>query len=145
MMSNDLIQRQLRAARLVAGRTQQSVADGAGVQQSTISDWETGATTITLPSLRSWAAALGHDIVLLPVGGRVVIDVPPAGPGSTSLEPGPAADPVCAEYPDCREERYVRDELASVLAEEPVGKWVSGCAACNALAGPTTEDGDANG
>lgn len=127
MMSNDLIQRQLRAARLVAGRTQQSVADAAGVQQSTISDWETGATTITLPSLRSWAAALGHDIVLLPVGGRVVIDVPPAGPVSTSPETGPLPEGVTPEFAEgVRQFLDENDELMRRLA-----------------AGPTTEDGDA--
>lgn len=78
-MSTDRIARQLRAARIDAGRTQQSVADEAGVLQSMVSDWETGRTAITLPSLRSWARALGHTVVLLPM----------SGPGSTSPEPGP--------------------------------------------------------
>lgn len=73
-MSIDPIQRQLRAARLDAGRTQQSVADEAGFLQSMVSAWETGATSITLPSLRSWARALGHTVELRTV----------RGPGSTS-------------------------------------------------------------
>jgi hypothetical protein len=44
------------------------------------------------------------------------------------------AEPHCPDFPDCREERYVRDLLASVKAGEPVGRWVSGCRACEALA-----------
>lgn len=48
---------------------------------------------------------------------------------------------VCADYPDCREERYVSDLLASVKAGEPVGKWVSGCASCEQLAAERTEGG----
>lgn len=89
-MSTDLIARQLRAARLLARRSQQSVAAEIGINQSNVSDWENGVTTPMLTSLRSWAAALGHDVVLLPAGGRVVIDVPArVGPGSTSPEPGP--------------------------------------------------------
>ncbi len=46
-----------------------------------------------------------------------------------------AVDPThCPDFPECREERQVRDLLASVKAGEPVGRWVSGCAACEALA-----------
>lgn len=40
----------------------------------------------------------------------------------------------CPDFPDCREERLVRDYLASIQAGEPVGRWVSGCAACDQLA-----------
>jgi transcriptional regulator with XRE-family HTH domain len=78
-VSIDLIQRQLRAARLVAGRTQQSVADAIGVTKQAISEWENGGCGITLASLRTWARALDHTVVLLPM----------SGPGSTSPEPGP--------------------------------------------------------
>jgi hypothetical protein len=40
----------------------------------------------------------------------------------------------CPEFPDCREERYVRDDLASIKAGEPVGRWKpQRCAACEAL------------
>lgn len=53
-----------------------------------------------------------------------------AGPGSTSPEPGPAT---CPDYPDCSEERLVRDLNASVRLGEPVGRWTSGCAACGTL------------
>lgn len=63
----DLIARQLRAARLDAGRTQQSVADELGLVQSNVSDWETGVTNPTLPSLHKWARALDHVVVVLPV------------------------------------------------------------------------------
>lgn len=40
----------------------------------------------------------------------------------------------CPDFPECREERYVSDLLASVKAGESVGQWVSGCRACEALA-----------
>lgn len=46
------------------------------------------------------------------------------------LNDEPAEDRHCSNYPECREERYVSDLLASVKAEEPVGKWVSGCPDC---------------
>jgi transcriptional regulator with XRE-family HTH domain len=78
-VSADLIVRQLRAARLAARRSQQSVADEIGINQSNVSDWENGVTTPMLSSLRSWARALEHDVVLLPEGARVVVDVPPPG------------------------------------------------------------------
>jgi hypothetical protein len=58
------------------------------------------------------------------------------GPGSTSPEPGP---PACPEYPECSEERLVRDMAASVRAGEPVGRWTSGCAACGTLTKGGTE------
>jgi hypothetical protein len=60
-----------------------------------------------------------------------------AGPGSTSPEPGPPT--ACPDYPDCSEERFVRDLAASVRAGEAVGKFVTGCAACGTLV--LTEDG----
>jgi hypothetical protein len=66
------------------------------------------------------------------------IPTPPEGegPGSTSPEPGP---PRCPDYPDCSEERLVRDMAASVAAGEPVGRWTSGCAACGTLTKGGTE------
>lgn len=78
-MSVDLIVRQLRAARLAASRSQQSVAGEIGINQSNVSDWENGVTNPTLSSLQSWARALGHAVVLLPM----------SGPVSTSPETGP--------------------------------------------------------
>lgn len=85
-MSVDLIARQLRAARVAARRSQRSVADEVGVVQSSVSDWETGIVNPTLSSLRSWARALDHTVVLLPM----------SSPDSTSPEPGPAlCDPWC--------------------------------------------------
>jgi len=66
----DLIARQLRAARLTARRTQQSIADEIGVNQSNVSDWENGVTVPMLSSLRSWARALGHTVVLAPMSER---------------------------------------------------------------------------
>lgn len=42
-------------------------------------------------------------------------------------------DEHCPNFPHCHEERLVRDDAASLRAEEPVGTWVSGCTACAAL------------
>lgn len=67
-MSIDPIPRQLRAARRAARRSQQSVGGVVGVHQSVISEWERGVCGITLSSLRTWAASLGFDVALVPVG-----------------------------------------------------------------------------
>ncbi len=49
----------------------------------------------------------------------------------------------CPDFPDCVEERYVRDEAASIRAGEPVGRWKpQRCAACEALAGTTNPEGE---
>ncbi len=49
----------------------------------------------------------------------------------------------CPEFPDCQEERYVRDLAASLKAGEAVGRWVSGCAACEALTKKLNPEGEA--
>ncbi len=48
----------------------------------------------------------------------------------------------CPDFPDCQEERYVRDLAASLKAGEAVGRWVSGCTACEALAESTNPEGE---
>ena len=118
-MSIDPIVQQLRAARLAARRSQREVGVSAGLNQATICEAETGKHGATLASARRWAAALGFELVLREVG-----------PGSTYPEPGPTT---CPDYPDCSEERLVRDMDASVRLGEPVGRWTSGCAACGTL------------
>lgn len=80
-MSIDPIVQQLRAARIAARRSQRDVAEAAGMNQATVCEAETGKHGATLASARKWAAALGFDLVLREVG-----------PGSTSPEPGPAAE-----------------------------------------------------
>ena len=109
-MSVDLIHQQLRAARRIAGRSQQSVADAVGVGQSVISEWENGVCGITLASLRSWARALDHAVVLLPM----------SGPVSTSPETGPPEDQKRTEE-DCVScgEETPRDECPK--SERPCG------------------------
>jgi transcriptional regulator with XRE-family HTH domain len=75
------IVRELRAARLVSGRTQQNVAAAVPVNQSTVSEWETGSVDPTLTSTLRWARALGYDLVLVPrasaTGGVAAREAPP--------------------------------------------------------------------
>lgn len=48
-----------RAIRLAAGKTQEQVAEGLGVQPVTISRWETGKVGLSLPVLNEAAAFFG--------------------------------------------------------------------------------------
>lgn len=159
-MTVDPIARKLRIERFKAGRSQRDVGREAGVGQSMVSEWESGSVVPTISSVRSWAAVLGFELILVEVPEPQPADskISTGGPAATSPAAGPEApiffdpptlasrrfddadyDGHCPEYPDCREERYVRDEIASVKAGEPVGKWVSGCSACKALAGRAAE------
>lgn len=58
------IARQLRAARILARRSQRDVASAVAVNQSTVSEWETGAVVPTLTSVLKWAATLGYELTL---------------------------------------------------------------------------------
>lgn len=54
----------LRSRRIALGLSQSWVAGRLGVQQSTVSDWESGETSPMLTSIDRWAAVLGYNVVL---------------------------------------------------------------------------------
>lgn len=71
--------KQLKEARLAAGRTLRDVGKAAGIAQPTLSMAESGRRSgMRGENLVAWAATLGLELTLREVG-----------PGSTSPEPGP--------------------------------------------------------
>lgn len=52
----------LAEARLRRRLSQRAVAELVGTKQSSVSDWESGVSSITLPSLRRYCAALGIEL-----------------------------------------------------------------------------------
>ena len=61
----DPILTEMRLIRLASGRSQQEVADAAGVVQSSLSYWEQGARTVPLEKLRRVLDVLGLDLVIV--------------------------------------------------------------------------------
>ena len=69
--------KQLKEARMRAGRTLRDVGKAAGIAEPTLSRAESGRRTgMRGGNLAAWAATLGLELTLTPVG-----------PGSTSPEP----------------------------------------------------------
>lgn len=64
-LERDLWRRQLIAARLAAGLTQDDLADRMGVNQSSISFWETGRSSPDMPNWQLWAAVLGSAVQMV--------------------------------------------------------------------------------
>lgn len=61
----DPILTELRLIRLASGRSQQEVADTAGVIQSSLSFWERGDRPIRLDTLRKVLDAFGLDLAIV--------------------------------------------------------------------------------
>lgn len=78
MADPDPIVLQLAEERTRRGLSQREVAELAGVTQSAVSEWETGAVVARVDSLRRHAAALGFRlrVELVPADGSVVPGVP---------------------------------------------------------------------
>lgn len=93
MADLDPIVLQLAEERIRRGLSQREVAELAGVTQSAVSEWETGAVVARVDSLRRHAAALGFrlSITLEPADGSVVPGVPAPPLGA----PGAPHGPVC--------------------------------------------------
>lgn len=65
-MTWEQMRARLRMRREGLGFSQRYVADLIGTRQATISDWETGVYTPTVPNLVVWCRALDLDVALNP-------------------------------------------------------------------------------
>lgn len=72
----------LRSRRVSLGMSQRDVAELAGFNQGSLSEWESGATAPLLASLRRWAEVLDCDMTLAP---RRDYEVTDEAAGVTSL------------------------------------------------------------
>jgi transcriptional regulator with XRE-family HTH domain len=63
----DPLAQRLAIVRIEIGLTQEQLAHKMGREnRTTIANWETGRNFPNLASLRQWAAALGHELTLVP-------------------------------------------------------------------------------
>lgn len=95
--------RQLKAARIQAGKGQQEVADALGLVRSTVSRWERGASPVEVQHRKALAALYGAD--LSPIWGL----------GASSGAPGADAPALALEALDLsgRLAAFARGILAS--------------------------------
>jgi len=105
--------RQIQAARHKAGLTQADLADALGVRQSSVGQWERGATTPTLGMFHCMVAVLGPWPLLEVL---VPSDQPQnaaASPGSHRSSGGPPQHLQSAAEPDYERSMEVRSDPQS--------------------------------
>lgn len=71
MPTPDPIAEQMRAARQRRGWSLRAMAERSGISEVVIGSWERGDRRPSLPQVRRWLAALGHDLIAVGPGGDI--------------------------------------------------------------------------
>lgn len=105
LLMASLVGERVKDLRAQRGLSQEALAARVGVSRKTVSNWETGETTVSTAHLGAIAVALGVDEADL-VGGRASTSVGSIGARGTSTGvrgPAAATDPFNATPPEDRE------------------------------------------